>query len=64
MFYLFVVQWGMPKGVVERLAAWQGNFGRCSDIAIWNVIPYCLMWGIWREGNARILKSVYVCSFY
>ena len=55
--FSFGVHWVMPKGVVEILASWQGKFGRCSNVVIWSVIPYCLMWGIWQERNAKNLEG-------
>jgi hypothetical protein len=33
--------------------SWQGKLGCCWSANIWRVIPHSLMWGVWRERNAR-----------
>ena len=53
VFTLFGIHWVMPKTVVELVACRQGKFGRHRNSAIWMVVPYCLMWCIWRERNNR-----------
>jgi hypothetical protein len=30
---------------------WEASFG------IWNLVPLCLMWTIWRERNARVFDE-------
>lgn len=54
---LFGISWVMPKDVVELLASWPGKFRKHRDGVIWNMIPHCLMWGIWRERNAQIFEG-------
>ena len=54
---LFGISWVIPKDVVELLASWPGKFRKRRDGVIWNMIPHCLMWGIWRERNAQIFEG-------
>ena len=35
VFYLFGLQWVMPKRFIYLFAAWQGSFGRHRNIAFW-----------------------------
>lgn len=57
MCTLFGVSWVMLKEVVELLASWPGKFRKHENGVIWNMVPHCLMWGIWRERNARIFEG-------
>ena len=43
--------------VVELLACWQGRFGCNRNGDIWMVVPYCLMWCIWKERNSRCFED-------
>ena len=45
----------MPRRVVDLLASCRGCFGWHCNREIWKAIPYCLMWCIWRERNAKNL---------
>jgi hypothetical protein len=50
------VEWVIPSQVPELLFGWWNWFGkRCSGV--WNLIPSCLMWIIWRERNKRIFED-------
>lgn len=48
LFSLTGVQWVMLRRVVEVLCGWRNWSGKCSG-SIWNMIPICLTWVIWRE---------------
>ena len=39
--------------IVDLIASWQGRFAHHRNGVIWKAVPHCLMWGIWRERNAR-----------
>ena len=52
VFGLFGVCWVMPMSVVELFACWQGRFGCHQNGDIWMVVPYCLMWCIWKERSS------------
>ena len=47
----------MPQRVVDLLDCWSCNFKRHHNIAIWRIVPYCLMWCIWRERNTRSFEG-------
>ena len=48
----------MLKRVVDSLASWKGQFGCHRSAEIWNAIPHCLMWSIWREHISWIFDSI------
>ena len=43
VFYLFGVQWVMPKTVVSLLSTWWNWLGIHSS-NVWNMVPACLLW--------------------
>ena len=53
---LFGVQWVMLKNVVSLLSAWWNWLGSHTS-NVWNMVPACLMWLIWKEGNARTFED-------
>jgi hypothetical protein len=58
VFRMFGVEWVMPRRVVELLACWKRRFSQNDLNVVWNVIPSCLMWCIWRERNARSFEEL------
>ena len=54
---MFGIQWVMPRTVVSLLCAWENYLGVDSS-SIWNMVPACLMWLIWREQNTRTFEDV------
>ena len=52
VFSLFGIQWVMPSGVTGLLACWKSHFDRHCSVGIWNAIPHCLMWFMWKERHA------------
>ena len=38
---------------VEQLGRWQGHFGRHQHIAVWQMVPHCVMWCICMSGCQR-----------
>ena len=57
VFTLFGACWVMPSGVVELLTSWPGKFSRQRNGMIRNMIPHCLMWSIWWEGNTQVFEG-------
>lgn len=51
------VPWVMPNRVVELLACWHRGFQWHSAASIWNAIPHCIIWTIWREWNNRTFEG-------
>jgi hypothetical protein len=52
VFRAFHIHWSLPNRVLELLGGWRNWFGRHQS-NIWNLIPHCLMWTVWRERNSR-----------
>lgn len=48
VFTLFGLSWVMPKDVSELLASWSGKFMKHRNGEIWNMVPHCMIWGIWK----------------
>ncbi len=46
----FGIEWVLLYRVMELLFGWWNWLGKSSSI-LWNLVPPCLMWTIWREGN-------------
>ena len=59
VFSMFGVDWVMPRDVMELLFCWP-QFPQRVPGNIWNIIPHCLTWILWRERNARIFEGVKV----
>ena len=57
VFTLFGVHLVMLNGVMELLSSWPGKFSKHRNGVVWNIIPHCLMCGIWRERNAQIFEG-------
>lgn len=56
-----MVYWVMLIGDVVLLASWLGKVSRCSPI--WSMVPYCLIWGIWRERDAQTFEGFMTLAF-
>jgi hypothetical protein len=58
-FYsLFQVEWVMPRRVLDLFSGWGTLLGRGHVTRLWKRIPLCVMWGLWRERNARLFEDV------
>lgn len=47
----------MPQQVKELLGGWHVGLSKHRQLGIWNAVPHCLMWGIWRERNLRTFEG-------
>ena len=45
----------MPKNVRELIEGW--HVFNHHQIRIWNAVPHCIMWSLWREQNSRIFED-------
>ena len=52
----FGVLWVFPNNVADLLFGWFNCFGKHKS-SIWNLVPHCLMWIVWRERNSRIFED-------
>jgi hypothetical protein len=57
VFSLFGMHWVMLRRIVDVLACWKGRLGRHKNRIIWDTIPHCVMWCVWRERNARTFED-------
>ena len=56
VFQFVGINWVLPSHVSKVLGGWWNWLGRrCSGV--WNLIPSCLMWTIWRERNKRTFEN-------
>jgi exonuclease III len=53
----FRVHWVLPRQVADLLFGWHNWFGKHHS-HIWNLIPLCLMWTVWRERNLRTFEDL------
>nr|XP_023907629.1 serine/threonine-protein kinase ATM-like [Quercus suber] len=56
VFRSFGISWVMPRSVADTLFGWWNWLGKHSS-SIWNLVPLCLMWCIWRERNWRTFED-------
>lgn len=49
--------WVLLGRVKEFLFGWQNWFGKHLS-EVWNMVPFCLMWTIWREHNNLTFEDV------
>ena len=71
---LFRVQWVFPETIKEVLFSWRGPFVRKKRKKIWNSIPLCIFWTVWKEMNRlafkggslamQKLKNSFVCNLW
>ena len=54
---MFGVQWVMPDTIVSLLFAWRNWLGTHSS-KVWNMVPACLMWLVWKECNAQTFEDI------
>jgi hypothetical protein len=57
VFGLFGVDWVMPCKVFQLWAAWQIRSADLRNMAIWRMVPHCVIWCLWRERNARLFED-------
>ncbi len=57
VFCLFGVYLVMPHTVLELLSCWRRRASQRGHSAIWNAIPLCLMWLLWRERDRRAFEA-------
>jgi hypothetical protein len=57
VFRSFGVVWVLPNRVVELLFGWWNWLGKNSSV-VWNLVPSCLMWTLWRERNNRTFENI------
>ena len=71
---LFGAHWVFPETVKEVLLSWRGPFVGKKRKKIWNSIPLCIFWTVWKERNRSAfrgdslaiqkLKNSFVCNLW
>ena len=56
-FMIFGISWVPSRTVSDLLFSWWNWFGKHSSY-IWNLVPLCLMWCIWKERNWRTFEDL------
>ena len=56
-FSAFGVWWVMPCHVLELLLCWSTSFKSYRSAHLWDFIPHCILWVIWRERNAQSFED-------
>ena len=54
---IFGVKWVFPKSVKEVLFSWRGSFVGKKRKKIWNSIPLCIFWTVWKEMNRLAFRE-------
>jgi hypothetical protein len=57
VFGLFGLDWVMPCKVIQLWEAWQIRSADLWNMAIWRMVPHCVIWCLWRERNARLFED-------
>ena len=57
LFFMFGIQWVMLKEVASLLFTWRNWLGKQFS-NIWNMVPACLMWKIWRVCNTHTFEDI------
>ena len=47
----------MLQRVFDLFTSWQVKFSRHHNIALWRIVPYCIMWCLWWECNTRSFEG-------
>ena len=63
-----------PESVIEVLLSWRGSFVGKKRKKIWNSIPVCIFWTVWKERNRlafrggfldiQKFKNFFVCNLW
>ena len=49
--------WAFPKTVKEAIYSWKGSFVGKKRKMLWNSIPLCIFWIVWKERNQIAFKD-------
>ena len=57
VFNTFRISWVLSRSITDFLFGWWNSLGKHLS-HIWNLIPLCLMWCIWRKRNQRTFEDL------
>ena len=58
VYQAFGIHWVISGTVADLLFSWWNGLGHHSS-DIWNFVPACLMWTIWKERNQRTFEDAF-----
>jgi hypothetical protein len=47
----------MPRRMVDLFTCWRGLSGKPQSSQVWKMVPFYLLWCIWREINDRSFEN-------
>jgi hypothetical protein len=56
VFQIFGIFWVLPGGVLDLFFGWYNGLGKFHS-KVWNMVPPCILWTLWRERNSRIFEN-------
>ena len=56
-FTSFGISWVIPRTIPNLLFGWWNWLGKHSS-NIWNLVPLCLLWCLWKERNWRTFEDL------
>ena len=56
VFQKFGITWVLPGCVLNLLFGWYNGLVKVQS-KIWNMVPLCLLWTLWRERNTRTFED-------
>jgi len=57
VFRFVCISWVLLGSVKDILFDWRNWFGK-NSLNIWNLVPLCLMWILWRQRNKRTFEDM------
>ena len=57
IFSLMGASWIFPKTIKEAIYSWKGTFVGRKRKKLWNSIPLCIFWTLWKERNRIAFKD-------
>ena len=58
VFKTFGLSWVIPRSIPDLLFGWWNWLGKHSS-QIWNLVPLCILWCIWKERNWRTFEDLH-----
>ncbi len=52
-----ILDWVISGCVLDHVVGWRNWFGKHYS-EVWNLVPSCVMWFLWRERNKRTFEDV------
>ena len=57
VFRSFDILWVLSGCVSDLFFGWRNWLGK-NQSKVWNLVPSCLIWSLWRERNTHIFENV------